>query len=102
MIAAIDPPQSPRRCVRRPRACLPTGPRIDCTGYRVRHDRIDKTGRVTLRHKGRPHHISIGNPYRGGRVVMLIAGLEIRVLDLDGNQLRRLTLDPTRDYQPIG
>jgi hypothetical protein len=29
---------------------------------------------------------------------MLVAGLEIRILDLDGNQRRRLTLD----YQPIG
>ena len=33
---------------------------------------------------------------------MLVAGLEIRILDLDGNQLRRLTLNPTIDYQPIG
>ena len=32
---------------------------------------------------------------------MLIAGLEIRILSLDGTQLRRLTLDPTRDYQPM-
>ena len=32
---------------------------------------------------------------------MLIAGLEIRILSLDGTQLRRLTLDPTKDYQPI-
>ncbi|MEY2431067.1 MAG: hypothetical protein QOC92_792 [Acidimicrobiaceae bacterium] len=68
----------------------------------VRHDRIDKAGRVTLRHNGRLHHIGIGNPYRGWRVVMRIAGKEIRILSLDGTQLRRLTLDPTKDYQPIG
>jgi transposase InsO family protein len=80
----------------------PQGPIIDCTGYRVRHDRIDKAGRVTLRHNGRLHHIGIGNPYRGWRVVMLIAGKDIRILSLDGTQLRRLTLDPTKDYQPIG
>jgi transposase InsO family protein len=79
----------------------PTRPRIDCAGYRVRHDRIDRAGRVTLRHQGRLHHIGIGNAYRGWRVVMLVAGLEVRVLDLDGNQLRRLVIDPTRDYQPM-
>ena len=39
--------------------------------------------------------------FKGWRVVMLVAGLEIRVLSLDGTQLRRLTLDPTKDYQPI-
>jgi len=34
------------------------------------------------------------------RVVMLVAGLEIRVLTLDGTQLRHLTLNPQNDYQP--
>jgi transposase InsO family protein len=80
----------------------PTGPIIDCTGYRIRHDRIGTNGTVTIRHHGRLHHIAIGSPYRRWRVIMLIAGLEIRILDLDGNQLRRLQLDPNRDYQPIG
>ena len=39
----------------------PTGPRIDAAGYRIRHDKIDRDGRVTLRHQGRLHHIGIGN-----------------------------------------
>jgi transposase InsO family protein len=80
----------------------PTGPRIDCAGYRIRHDKLDRNGHVTLRHQGRLHHIGVGGAYRGWRIVMLVAGLQIRILDLDGNQLRRLTLDPTIDYQPIG
>jgi len=79
----------------------PRGPKIDAKGYRVRHDRIDKCGVVTLRHKGRLHHIGIGAAYKGWRVVMLVAGLEIRVLTLEGDQLRRLKLDPSRDYQPM-
>jgi transposase InsO family protein len=79
----------------------PTGARIDTAGYRVRHDRIDPSGTITLRHAGRLHHIGIGMAFKRWRVVMLVAGLDIRVLDLDGNQLRRLTLDPNRDYQPI-
>ncbi len=32
---------------------------------------------------------------------MLVARLEITILSLDGAQLRRLTLDPTKDYKPI-
>lgn len=65
----------------------PSGPRIDCTGYRVRHDRIEKKGSVTLRHKGRLHHIGVGAAYKGWRVVLLLAGLEVRILSLDGTQL---------------
>jgi transposase InsO family protein len=79
----------------------PTGPRIDAAGYRVRHDKIHTNGAVTLRYNGRLHHIGIGSAYRGWRIVMLIAGRDIRILSLDGTQLRRLTLDPTRDYQPM-
>jgi transposase InsO family protein len=78
----------------------PRGPIIDCAGYRVRHDRIDTSGSLTLRHNGRLHHIGIGRAYAGWRVVMLVAGLEIRIVTLDGNQLRRLTLNPENDYQP--
>jgi transposase InsO family protein len=79
----------------------PQGPFIDCAGYRVRHDRIGTNGTVTLRHNAQLHHIAVGTAYKGWRVIMLIAGLEIRVLSLDGTQLRRLTLNPAKDYQPL-
>jgi len=79
----------------------PRGTIIDCAGYRVRHDRIGTNGTVTLRHKTRLHHIAVGSAYRGWRVIMLVAGREIRILSLDGTQLRQLILDPTKDYQPI-
>jgi transposase InsO family protein len=69
--------------------------------HRIRHDRIDKTGTVSLRHAGRMHHISIGRAHAGTRVLMLIDDLDIRVIDTTtGEPLRHLTLDPTRDYQP--
>ena len=75
-----------------------TGPDL-----RVRHDRIDNYGRVTLRHDGRLHHIGIGLAHSRTPVVLLIAELDIRVLDaVTGELLRHLTLDPTRDYQPTG
>jgi hypothetical protein len=68
---------------------------------RLRLDRVDKAGRVTLRHRGRLHHIGIGRPYAGWRVAMLIDGLDIEVVGVDGSPLRRLVLDPTKDYQRI-
>ncbi len=68
---------------------------------RLRLDRIDKSGRITLRHRGRLHHIGIGNAYAGWRVAMLIDGLDIEIVGLDGSPLRRLVLDPTKDYQRI-
>jgi transposase InsO family protein len=79
----------------------PRGPRIDCAGYRVRHDRVDKKGAVTLRFGGRLHHIGVGAAYKGWRVILLVAGRDIRILSLDGSPLRHLVLDPTRDYQPM-
>ena len=70
---------------------------------RVRHDRIDNYGRVTLRHDGRLHHIGIGLAHSRTPVLLLIAELDIRVLDADtGELLRHLTLDPTKDYQGTG
>jgi transposase InsO family protein len=79
----------------------PKGPRIDAAGKRVRHDKVDKSGRVTLRYRSRLHHIGIGAAYRGWRVVMLVDGKDITILSLDGSQLRHLKLDPDVDYQPI-
>jgi transposase InsO family protein len=81
----------------------PSGPNIQVgAGVRVRRDRIDKVGRVTLRHRTRLHHIGVGRVHRGTRVVLLIDGLDVRVLTEHGELLRRLTLDPSRDYQRQG
>jgi transposase InsO family protein len=77
----------------------PIGPKIDASGYRIRHDKVDRGGSVTLRYKGKLHHIGVGCPYAGWRVILLVAGLDVRVLGLDGSPLRHLTLDPSVDYQ---
>jgi len=71
--------------------------------FRVRHDKVDANGTVTLRHDSRLHHIGLGRAHEGQAVKLLVADREISVLDLDtGELIRRLTLDPNRDYQPIG
>jgi transposase InsO family protein len=81
----------------------PQGPRISIdAGVRVRHDRVDVAGKLTLRHAGKLHHIGVGKDHRRQRVIMLIDGLDIRIITPDGELLRRLTLDPSKDYQPTG
>ena len=80
---------------------LPSPSFVKVGERRLRFDRVDKAGRITLRHRGRLHHIGIGNAYAGWRVAMLIDGLDIEIVGLDGSPLRRLVLDPTKDYQRI-
>jgi transposase InsO family protein len=82
----------------RPKA-TPTG--VSPSHERVRRDRIDDSGVVTLRHHGRLHHIGIGRTHARTHVLLLIQDLEIRIInEQTGELLRELTLDPTRDYQP--
>jgi transposase InsO family protein len=86
----------------RPKA-TPTAGRDDDTHDRIRRDRVDATGVVTLRHAGRLHHIGIGRTHARTHVLLLVQDLHIRVIDAaTGELLRELTLDPTRDYQPTG
>ena len=70
--------------------------------FRVRRDKVDITGVITLRHNSRLHHIGLGRNLSGTRVLALVDGLHVRVLTQDGELLRDLSLDPTRDYQPHG
>jgi hypothetical protein len=73
------------------------------THDRIRYDRIDAQGKVTLRHDSRLHHIGIGRAHARTPVIMLIQDLHIRVVHaLTGELLRELTLDPTKGYQPTG
>jgi hypothetical protein len=85
----------------RPKATA-TGPYID-PHCRVRHDRIDTGGTVTLRHSSRLHHIGLGRRLAGTPVTLLVHDLRIRVIHRHtGELIRELVLDPTRDFQPRG
>ena len=76
--------------------------RID-THNRVRTDRVDQAGSITLRHNGRLHHIGIGRIHHRTRVLILVQDSNITIINAaTGEVLRELTLDPTRDYQPTG
>jgi transposase InsO family protein len=85
----------------RPKA-VPSGPIIP-THYRVRHDKIDSGGSVTVRHNSRLHHIGLGARLAGTPISLLIDDLHIRVIHRHtGELIRELILDPSRDYQPRG
>ena len=71
------------------------------TYFRVREDRVDKSGKVSLRYDSRLYKIGVGRAHKGRHVKLLIADQNIRVIDPQGELIRELTLDPSRNYQPI-
>jgi transposase InsO family protein len=79
------------------------GDRDQDTHDRLRHDRVDTTGKITLRHGGRLYSIGIGRTHARTRVLVLVQDLDIRIIDAaTGELLRELTLDPTKRYQATG
>lgn len=71
-------------------------PQVD---YRIRRDRLDAYGRVTLRYLSRLRHFHVSYKHRGQPVMLLVAGAHVRAIAEDGQLLRELTLDADRDYQ---
>ena len=98
----------PHRCTpataytARPKAAPATDRSTD-THYRVLHDIADPAGKLTLRRAGRLHHIGLGVEHARTPVLKLVDDLHIRIINAaTGELLRELTLDPTRNYQPLG
>ncbi|GCD89843.1 hypothetical protein NLS1_18490 [Nocardioides sp. LS1] len=80
---------------------LPGPSRAPDTHDRIRHDRVDKSGTVTLRVAGQMRHIGVGRTHKGTHVILLVQDLDVRVVHaITGELLRELTIDPNRDYQP--
>lgn len=80
----------------------PTKPSIP-VHYRVRRDKTDISGVFTLRYDSQLRHIGLGREHARKRILVLIADLYIRAVDAEtGELLRELTLDPAKDYQPLG
>ena len=73
---------------------LPAAP----TQFRVRHDKVDSCGRVTLRYRSQLRHIYIGRAHKGATIRLLIAEPNVRIVREDGVLLRELTLDADRVY----
>jgi hypothetical protein len=58
------------------------------TYFRVRQDKVDKAGKVSLRYDSRLYKIGIGRAHRGRQVKLLIADQNIRVIDQQGELIR--------------
>ena len=79
------------------------GNRDTDTHNRVRTDRLDHNGCVTLRVNGRLHHIGIGRTYARTPVLLLAQDLHVRIIHAaTGELLRELVIDPSKNYQPTG
>jgi transposase InsO family protein len=86
-----------------PKAAPTAGARDNDTHTRVRRDRIDKTGCITLRIASKMHHIGIGRTHAGTHVLVLVNDLDVTIITAaTGELLRELTIDTSRDYQPTG
>ncbi|WGW12939.1 IS481 family transposase [Saxibacter everestensis] len=69
--------------------------------WRIRTDRIDTTGKISLRYNARLRHIGIGRAHAHKPVLMLIHNRDVVITETTtGEILRELTIDPDRDYQP--
>jgi transposase InsO family protein len=86
----------------RPKA-TPSTDRTADSHDRVRHDKIDKAGSVTLRVAGRLRHIGVGRTYARTDVILLVHDLHVTIVNAaTGEVLRDLIIDPRLDYQPTG
>ena len=86
----------------RPKA-TPSADRSNDSHQRVRTDRLDQSGCVTLRVNGRLHHIGVGRTHARTHILLLVQDLYVRIVDAaTGELLRELTINPDKDYQGTG
>ena len=86
----------------RPKASPPSTPERQ-PQPRVRRDIVDTHGKLSLRHHGRLHHIGVGRTHARTPILMLINGLNIRIIHATtGEIITELILNPDIDYQAQG
>jgi transposase InsO family protein len=79
------------------------GDRSDDRHSRVRHDIVDKAGKVTLRIDGQLHSIGIGRHHARTHIILLVQDLDVRVVDAaTGELLRELRIDLSKRYHGTG
>lgn len=67
--------------------------------FRVRHDKVNTNGSVSLRYGPRLLHLGMGRKNAGQVVTMLVADRDVRVLNPEGVLMRHFRIDPTKNYQ---
>jgi transposase InsO family protein len=67
--------------------------------YRLRYDRLDSRGHMTMRRGGRMHHLGIGRHHTGKRVLALADDREVTVIELHtGEVLSTHLIEPDKSY----
>jgi transposase InsO family protein len=67
--------------------------------YRLRYDRLDTTGKMSLRRAGRMHHLGVGAKHARKRVLALADDHQVLVTDLTtGEVLSRHLIESTKSY----
>jgi transposase InsO family protein len=79
----------------------PNRPVVPAGHYRLRRDRLDSAGKVSLRYQSRLRHIGVGRAHAGQRVLLLVAERDVRVLTEEGELLGWVHIDPAKGYQPL-
>ena len=77
----------------------PTG--VDFDAHRIRHDRIDSTGKVTLRRAGKLHKLGVGRGHTGHAVILIIDEKQVTVTKRStGEILSEHNINPDKKYWP--
>jgi hypothetical protein len=77
---------------------MPADPRPQ-QHYRLRYDRLDTKGRMTLRRAGRMRHLGIGAKHARKRVLALADDHQVLITDLTtGEILSRHHIEPQKSY----
>ena len=67
--------------------------------YRLRYDRLDTQGKMSLRRAGRMHHLGVGAKHARKRVLALVDDHQVLVTDLTtGEVLSAHLIEPERTY----
>jgi transposase InsO family protein len=67
--------------------------------YRVRYDRLETKGKMTIRRAGRMHHLGVGTKHARKRVLALADERHITVIELTtGEVLSTHQIEPTKTY----
>jgi hypothetical protein len=82
-----------------PKARPATTSAEDSSHYRLRYDRTDNHGKMSIRRAGRMHHLGVGASNAHRRVLAIADQTTVTVIDLTtGEILSTHTIDPDRSY----
>jgi transposase InsO family protein len=70
--------------------------------WRIRTDKVDQRGHVSLRYLSKLRHLNVGWKYRGEVIKLYVLDDLVTFATEDGEFIGETRIDPTRDYQPKG